>query len=132
MLLCEKDVKISQSVARALRHRGVADIQIVDSAEKASLLLDLHEVAVAVVDFAAVGDADAAGLVRSLSARGAEVILYSHRQPEPTEFADLHYIFVDKSVDVDALAHLAAAQRRLAQMPRRVWASAPAPQAIQP
>ncbi|PPQ30690.1 hypothetical protein CCR94_11510 [Rhodoblastus sphagnicola] len=88
----------------------MADIQIADSAETASRLLDLHQISVAVVDFAAVGQ----HLVRSLSERGAEVILYSHKQPDPAELADLHYIFVDKSVDADALAHLALSQRRLA------------------
>jgi DNA-binding response OmpR family regulator len=120
LLLCERDFETSQFVARALRSRGVADIQIAHNAETASRLLDTHEVAVAVVDFAAVGGEDAAELVRSLSARGAEVILYSHRQPEPAEFADMHYIYVDKSVDVDALAVLAASQRRLAQPQRMV------------
>jgi len=114
MLLCESDLEVSKSVVRALRSRGVADIQIADNAEMASRLLDLHEVAVAVVDFAAVGQ----HLVRSLSERGAEVILYSHQQPDPAEFADLHYIFVDKSVDTDALAHVAASQRRLAYRSR--------------
>jgi len=112
-LLCERDTKISQSVARALRHRGVSDIQIAESAAVASRLLDTHQVSVAVVDFA--GEKEAARLVRSLSARGAEVILYSHHQPEPDAFPDLHYIFVDKAVDIETLAHLAAAQRRLAQ-----------------
>lgn len=120
MLLCERDVQVSQSVVKALRNCGVADIQIADCAETASRLLDLHEVMVAVVDFAAVGVEYAGELVRSLSARGAEVILYSHRQPEPAEFADLHYIFVDKSVDIDALAHVAASQRRLAKILPRV------------
>jgi hypothetical protein len=119
MLLCERDANVSRSVVRALRNRGVADIQIADCVETASRLLDLHQVVVAVVDFAAVGEENAGDLVRSLSARGAEVILYSHRQPEPGEFADLHYIFVDKSVDIDALAHVAAAQRRLAQVQQR-------------
>jgi len=125
-LLCEKDFQVSQSVERALRHRGIADIKVADSAAMASRLLDLHEVALAVVDFS--GEQDAARLVRSLSARGAEVILYSHQPPEPDAFADLHYIFVDKSVDIEALAGLAAAQRRLARPRRPAQASfAPAP-----
>jgi DNA-binding response OmpR family regulator len=115
-LLCEKDLEFSQSVARALRNRGVADIQIADNAATASRLLDLHQVTVAVVNL---GEESASDLVRCLSARGAEVILYSHRQPEPSEFADLRHVFVDKSVDVDAIAHLAVAQRRLSQVPRR-------------
>lgn len=118
MLLCERDEEISRSVVKALRNHGVPDIHIANNAETASHLIDLHEVAVAVVDFAAEGELHAAELVRSLSERGAEVILYSHRQPEPAEFADLHYIFVDKSVDVDALAHVAASQRRLAYRSR--------------
>jgi DNA-binding NtrC family response regulator len=113
-LLCERDLAVSLSVAKALRSRGVADIHIADSAATASRLLDTHDVSVAVVDFAAVGD-EAARLVRFLSMRGAEVIFYSHRRPEPDAFADMHYIFVDKSIDIDALAHVAAAQRRLAQ-----------------
>jgi DNA-binding response OmpR family regulator len=114
MLVCEGNVKISHSVEKALRYRGIDDIQVADSAASASLLLDRHDVSVAVVDFAAMGVEDATELVRLLSARGAGVILYSDRQPEPGEFADLHYVFVDKCVDIDALAHVAAAQRRLA------------------
>jgi DNA-binding response OmpR family regulator len=124
-LLCERDFEVSQSVARALRHRGIADIQIADSAAMASRLLDKHEVSVAVVDFS--GEHDAARLVRSLSARGAEVILYSHRQPEPDAFADLHYIFVDKSVDIETLARVAAVQRRLAHRHQRPGQAAFAP-----
>jgi DNA-binding response OmpR family regulator len=104
MLVCEGNVKISHSVEKALRYRGIDDIQVADSAASASLLLDRHDVSVAVVDFAAMGVEDATELVRLLSARGAGVILYSDRQP----------VFVDKCVDIDALAHVAAAQRRLA------------------
>ena len=122
-LLCEKDFKVSQTVARALRHRGIADIQIADSAAMASRLLDVHDVSVAVVDFD--GEQEAARLVRSLSARGAEVILYSHQPPEPDAFADLHYIYVDKSVDIEALARLAAVQRRLARPRATLAAFAP-------
>jgi DNA-binding NtrC family response regulator len=134
-LLCERDTEVSQSVAKALRHRGIADIQIADSAATASRLLASHQVSVAVVDFA--GEQEAARLVRYLSARGAEVILYSHRQPEPDAFADLHYIFVDKSVDIETLAHLAAAQRRLVHLRARAeqasFAPPPAfPSAISP
>ncbi|MCW2275880.1 hypothetical protein GJ654_15925 [Rhodoblastus acidophilus] len=124
-LLCERDSEVSRSVARALRHRGIADIQIVSNAAMASRLLDVHEVAVAVVDFA--GEQETARLVRSLSARGAEVILYSHQPPEPDAFADLHYIFVDKSLDIEALARVAAAQRRLAQRHTALVALAPPP-----
>ncbi len=113
MLLCERNLEVSRSVALALRNRGIADVQIADDAASATRMLDRYEFVVAVVDPSA-QEHDGAELVRSLSARGAEVIIYSHQQPEPAEFADLHYIFVDKQVTADDLAHVAAAQRRVA------------------